>query len=80
MSKSKFPQNRLNTTQLALSWMLFHPQTSSYLLSQLSVTHLGVALLFLFFISIFVFVQPRYYFSEEGDEVEERMNMMVEEV
>ena len=26
--------------------MLFHPQTSSYILSQLFVTHLGVALLF----------------------------------
>ena len=29
--------------------MLFHPQTSSYLLSQLFVTHLGVALLFVLF-------------------------------
>ena len=28
--------------------MLFHPQTSSHLLSQLFVTHLGVALLFFF--------------------------------
>ena len=41
----RFPQNGLNTEQLAISWMLFHPQTSSYLLSQLFVTHLGVALL-----------------------------------
>ena len=41
--RSKFPQNWLNTKQ---SWMLFHPQTSSHLLSQLFVTHLGVALLF----------------------------------
>ena len=28
--------------------MLFHPQTLSYLLSQLFATHLGVALLFIF--------------------------------
>ena len=45
-SRSKFSQNGLNTKQLATSLMLFHPQTSSYLLSQLFVTHLGVALLF----------------------------------
>ena len=32
---------------MATSLMLFHPQTSSYLLSQLFATHLGVALLFL---------------------------------
>ena len=44
-SRSKFPQNGLNVKQLAISWMLFHPQTSSYLLSQLFVIHLGVALL-----------------------------------
>ena len=44
-SRSKFSQNRLNTKKLATSLMLFHPQTSSYLLSQLFVTHLGVALL-----------------------------------
>ena len=44
-SRSKFSQNWLNTKQLATSLMLFHPQTSSYLLSQLFVTHLGVALL-----------------------------------
>ena len=37
----------LDTKQLATSLMLFHPQTSSYLLSQLFVTHLGVARLFL---------------------------------
>ena len=38
--------NRLNTIkQLAISRMLFHPQTSSYLLSQLFVTHLGIALM-----------------------------------
>ena len=43
-SRSKFPQNGLNVIQLAISWMLFHPQTS-YLLSQLFVIHLGVALL-----------------------------------
>ena len=48
-SRSNFPKNGLNTKQLATSWMLFHPQTSSYLLSQLFVTHLGVALLFFFF-------------------------------
>ena len=30
---------------MASSLMLFHPQTSSYILSQLFVTHLGVALL-----------------------------------
>ena len=40
-----FSQNGLNTKQLATSLMLFHLQTSSYLLSQLFVTHLGVALL-----------------------------------
>ena len=45
-SSSKFSQNGLNTKQLATSLMLFHPQTSSYILSQLFVTHLGVALLF----------------------------------
>ena len=36
------------TKQLAISLMLFHPQTSSYLLSQLFVIHLGVALLVFF--------------------------------
>ena len=45
-SRSRFSQNGLNTKQLATSLMLFHPQTLSYLLSQLFVTHLGVALLF----------------------------------
>ena len=44
-SRSKFPHKVLNTKQLAISLMLFHPQTSSYLLSQLFVTHLGIALL-----------------------------------
>ena len=51
MSRSNFPQNGLNDKQLAISWMLFHPQTASYLLSQLFVTHLGVALLLSQFIS-----------------------------
>ena len=37
--------NGLNTKQLATFLMLFHPHNSSYLLSQLFVTHLGVALL-----------------------------------
>ena len=46
-SRSKFSKNGLNTKQLATSLMLFHPHTSSYLLSQLFVTHLGVALLLL---------------------------------
>ena len=46
-SMSKFSQNGLND-KLAISWMLFHPQTSSYLLSQHFVTHLGVALLCFF--------------------------------
>ena len=36
----------LNSKELAIFWMPFHPQTSSYLLSQLFVTHLGVVLLF----------------------------------
>ena len=49
-SRSKFSQNGLNTNQLATSLMLFHPQTSSYLLSQLFVTHLGVALLYPFYL------------------------------
>ena len=31
-SKLVFPQNGLNTKQLAIFWMLFQPQTSSYLL------------------------------------------------
>ena len=44
-SRSFFSQNGLNTKQLATSLMIFHPQTSSYLSSQLFVTHLGVALL-----------------------------------
>ena len=44
-SSSNFSQNGLNTKQLATSLMLFHPQTSSYILSQLFVTHMGVALL-----------------------------------
>ena len=48
-SKSKFPQNGLDIKQLAISRMLFHPQASSYLLSQLFVTHLGVALLLILF-------------------------------
>ena len=48
-SRSKFSKNGLNTKQLATYLMLFHPHTSSYLLSQLFVTHLGVALLFFFF-------------------------------
>ena len=38
-------KKRIKTKQLA-AWMLFHPQTSSHLLSQIFVTHLGVALLF----------------------------------
>ena len=37
----------LNTKQLAISWMLYHQQTSTYLLSQLFFTYLGVALLLL---------------------------------
>ena len=47
-SRSNFPQKELKKKpkQLAISWMLFHPQTSSHLLSQLFVTNLGVALLF----------------------------------
>ena len=35
--------------------MLFHPQTLSYLLSQLFVTHLGVALLFCINVHVFRF-------------------------
>ena len=45
MSRSNF----LKTKQLAIYWMLFHPQTLSNLLSQLLETHLGIhhiALLF----------------------------------
>ena len=38
----------IKTKQLATFWMLFHPQTYSNLLSQLFVTHLGDALLFVF--------------------------------
>ena len=34
-SRSKFLQNGFITKQLAISCMLFHPQTSLYLLSQL---------------------------------------------
>ena len=36
-----------NTKELFISRGLFHPQTTSYLLSQLFETHFGVALLFL---------------------------------
>ena len=32
-SRSNYPKNGLNNKQLAISWMLFHPQTSLYLLS-----------------------------------------------
>ena len=59
-SKSKFLQKGLNDEQLAISWMLFHPQTSSYLLSQLFVTHFGVVLLLFYFISFF------FYFLAKG--------------
>ena len=34
-SRSKFPQHGLNNKRLATSWMLFYPQTSSYILSLL---------------------------------------------
>ena len=54
-SRSIFSQNGLNTKQLATSLMLFHPQTSSYLLSQLFVTHLGVALLCYHYIDLLQF-------------------------
>ena len=62
-SRSKFSQNGLNTKQLATSLMLFHPQTLSYLLSQLFVTHLGVALLFIYlFIYLFMYLFVFYLF------------------
>ena len=34
-----FLKKGYKTKHLAISWMLFHPQTSSHLLSQLFVTH-----------------------------------------
>ena len=40
-----FPKMCKKTKQLAISWMLFHPQTLSHLLSLLFVTHLDVTLL-----------------------------------
>ena len=40
-SRSTFPQNGLNTKQLAISWMLFQPQTSSYLFLQLFCDSFG---------------------------------------
>ena len=41
--KKKKKKKGIKTKHLAISWMLFQPQTSSHLLSQLFVTHFGVA-------------------------------------
>ena len=56
----------MNNKQLAISFMLFHPQTSSYLLSQLFVTHLGVALLYIYlFMYLFLDLQMDSSTSDE---------------
>ena len=48
-----FPKMCKKTKQLAISRMLFHPPTTLFLLLQLFVTHLGAAVLFMFWIVCF---------------------------
>ena len=53
-SEVKFPKNGHLIKKLAISLMLIDPQSPSYLLSQLFVTHFGVALLLYVWIALAV--------------------------
>ena len=53
-SRSNFPKKGKMIKELAISWMLFKPQTSSHLLSQVFVAHLGVSLLFSFWFDTWI--------------------------